>query len=75
MLAETVTHTSIIDRYYQCFNERRFQDAAALFADDAQIEFSPGTPWCGPAGYVQFGETWTTRSRRDVRHRVGELAQ
>lgn len=60
MLAETVTHTSIIDRYYECFNARRFQDAAALFTDDAQIEFSPGTPWCGPAGYVQFAETWTT---------------
>ena len=52
------SRTSLIERYYECFNTRRFSDAAALFADDAQVEFSPGAPWVGPAGYSRFADTW-----------------
>ena len=43
--------------YYNCFNPRRLMDAAALFSE-GQIEFSPGTTWQGPDGYLQFADTW-----------------
>ena len=59
MSTEAIPHTSLVDRYYECFNARRFSDAAALFADDAQLEFSPGTTWVGPWAYLKFAETWT----------------
>jgi hypothetical protein len=51
----------LLHHYYECFNERRFADAARLFADDALIEHLPfGRPHRGPAGYLMFAETWST---------------
>jgi len=57
---DVVSRASIVDRYYDYFNTHRFSEAAALFTENAQLEFSPGVPWHGPAGYQQFAETWTT---------------
>lgn len=57
---QAVSPASLVERYYEYFNARRFADAAALFADDAPLEFSPGSPGIGPAGYMRFAETWTT---------------
>ncbi|HET9831129.1 MAG TPA: ester cyclase [Vicinamibacterales bacterium] len=50
---------SLIEYYYDCFNSRRFADAAALFSE-GHIEFSPGAPWSGPDGYLHFAEAWTS---------------
>jgi SnoaL-like polyketide cyclase len=44
----------LIQQYYRCFNEQRLIDAAALFADDADVELVPGRPERGRAGYLQF---------------------
>ena len=50
---------ALIRHYYQCFNERRFADAAAMCADDALVENIPiGQPQRGPAGYLRFAEAW-----------------
>jgi len=51
---------ALIHEYYTLFNERRFADAAALFADDAVLEQVPMQ--CrerGGAAYLVFAETWT----------------
>ena len=43
----------LIRDYYKCFNERRFADAAELFAFDAVIEHSPSSQSKrGPEGYL-----------------------
>src|ERR1051326_3556612 len=60
MSTDAASHTSLVSFYYECFNARRFSDAAALFTDTAPLEFSPGEPWSGPAGYLRFAETWTS---------------
>lgn len=50
---------ALIRRYYACFNERRFRDAAALFADDALLEHIPfGQQNYGADGYVRFADAW-----------------
>jgi CheY-like chemotaxis protein/ketosteroid isomerase-like protein len=54
-----VVNEDLVRRYYACFNERRFQDAVALFADDAHLELVSGRPESGRAGYVDFAESWT----------------
>jgi predicted ester cyclase len=49
-----------IRRYYACFNERRFTDAALMFADDAVLEQVPFH--CrerGGVAYLLFADTWT----------------
>jgi SnoaL-like polyketide cyclase len=46
--------SDLIQQYYRCFNEQRLIDAAALFADDADVELVPGRPERGRAGYLQF---------------------
>ena len=52
---------SLIHRYYGCYNERRFADAARLFTEDALIEHLPlGRQHRGPAGYLVFAEAWST---------------
>jgi predicted ester cyclase len=51
--------TSIIDRYYAAFNERRFVEAGTLFADDAVLDQLPllrQEP--GAIGYLQFVSAW-----------------
>jgi len=46
--------------YYACFNERRFQDAAAMFAEDAVLEQMPFLQRLrGGSAYHVFAETWT----------------
>jgi predicted ester cyclase len=48
-----------IRSYYACFNERRIQDAAALFTSDAIVLH---VPWNhnerGARAYQRFAETW-----------------
>src|SRR5207245_11281590 len=54
-----MTHL-LIREYYTCFNERRFRDAADLFAADAVIEHPPfGPATRGGNGYMQFAQMWT----------------
>jgi predicted ester cyclase len=49
----------LIREYYACFNERRFSDAAELFADDAVIEHAVmGSRQHGGSGYTRFAEMW-----------------
>lgn len=49
----------LIREYYACFNERRFTDAADLFADDAVVEHGPiGQRLLGGDGYLRFAEMW-----------------
>ena len=44
----------LIREYYRAFNERRFNDAADLFADDAVIQHRPdGVLQTGPEGYLE----------------------
>lgn len=43
----------LIRHYYNAFNERRFDDAAELFTDDAVLEHVPAdVPLKGPAAYL-----------------------
>jgi predicted ester cyclase len=49
---------SLIDHYYRSFNERRLGDAAALFTDDAEIDFAPGKPERGGQGYLRIADAW-----------------
>ena len=49
----------LIREYYECFNQRRFAEAAELFAPDAVIEHAPtGQRQEGGDGYVRFAEMW-----------------
>jgi len=43
----------LIREYYDAFNERRFDDAAELFTDDAAVEHLPARPLLGPNGYLE----------------------
>jgi predicted ester cyclase len=50
---------TLIREYYACFNERRFQDAAKLFAENALLEHIPfGKQHRGKDGYVRFVQAW-----------------
>jgi predicted ester cyclase len=50
---------TLIHHYYACYNQRRFAEAASLFADDALIEHLPlGRQHRGPEGYLRFAEAW-----------------
>lgn len=49
----------LIREYYKCFQERRFTDAAKLFADDAVVERPPfALTLRGGSAYVRFAERW-----------------
>ena len=51
---------AMIREYYNCFNERRFADAAALFAEDAVLEQLPfGSRERGGAAYMLYAGAWT----------------
>src|SRR5438067_6790547 len=68
-------HIERIKQYYACFNERRFAEAAALFADDAVLEQVPFH--CrerGGAAYLLFADTWT-RAFPDARVTVGDIVE
>ena len=51
----TVSETHLLIReYYKAFNERRFDEAAELFTEDALLEHLPSGPGLrGPSGYLQ----------------------
>src|SRR5690349_15232711 len=50
----------LIHGFYQAFNDRRFDDAAAMFSDDAVLEHAPlGRQQHGGEGYRQFTAMWT----------------
>ena len=51
---------SLIQRYYDAFNQRRFDEAARLFADDADLQLMTGERARGGAGYVRFAESWVS---------------
>jgi len=74
----TAVSASSLDRirqYYACYNERRFTDAAALFADDAVLEQVPFH--CrerGGAAYMLFVETWT-RAFPDARVTIEDVVE
>jgi len=44
---------TLIAAYYRAFNERRVADAAAMFADDAQVQHRSNVPLRGPEGYLE----------------------
>ena len=51
---------ALIREYFNCFNERRFADAAAMFADDAVLEQLPfGSRERGGAAYMLYAGAWT----------------
>ncbi len=56
MTTDTESRASFAERYYNGVNARRLHDTPTVFEDDGQIEFSPGTPWVGPAGYLEFAD-------------------
>jgi hypothetical protein len=69
------TYLECIQRYYACFNERRFADAAALFANDAVLEQVPFQ--CrerGGAAYLLFADTWT-RAFPDAAVTIGDVVE
>lgn len=66
MLLPSANDTTAPDRlaqireYYNCFNQRRIADAAAMFADDAVLEQMPFN--CrerGGAAYMLYAGAWT----------------
>jgi predicted ester cyclase len=59
-LRRTGGYLERIRQYYASFNDRRFEDAAAMFTDDAVIEQVPFQ--CrerGGAAYRMFADLWT----------------
>jgi hypothetical protein len=49
----------VVRQLYAAFNERRIDDAAALFRDDAVLEHIPlGRQQRGPDGYLEFVRMW-----------------
>jgi predicted ester cyclase len=61
---------ALIREYFACFNERRFDDAAALFTEDAVLEQVPFH--CrerGGAAYLLFAALWT-RAFPDAQVRI-----
>ena len=61
---------ALIRRYYECFNERRFADAAALLTDDALLEIIPVGQEHGAAGYLRFADAWIAAQMRGRWHRT-----
>jgi steroid delta-isomerase-like uncharacterized protein len=64
----------VIRQFYQYFNERRFDAAAALFSDDAVLEHTPlRRHQLGGDGYLEFARMWT-RAFPDVALSVERVA-
>jgi hypothetical protein len=60
MTQSMVDKRALIATFYDAFNQRRFADAAALFADDAVLEHAtPRRQEQGGAGYLIFARIWT----------------
>ena len=54
------SNLQLIREYYACFNERRFDAAAAMFTEDAVLEQVPfQSRERGGAAYRQFADLWT----------------
>lgn len=53
----------LIEHYYRCFNERRFDEAAALFTEDAVVELIHGARERGGAAYWRFAGAWVAAFR------------
>src|SRR5262245_371067 len=50
---------ALIRQYYDCFNQRRFRDAAALFARDVVVEHPPfQAQQQGSEAFFAFAEMW-----------------
>ena len=51
---------ALIERLYRLFNARELEEAAALFADDALLEYGAarGCQQRGGAGYLEFARKW-----------------
>jgi ketosteroid isomerase-like protein len=65
----------LIREYYQAFNERRFPDAADLFADDAVVQHRPdGDQGRGPQGYLASVES-TLKIFPDLIQRILHVEQ
>jgi len=65
---------ALIARYYLAFNERRFNDAAEMFSDDAQLQHRSNVPLRGPGGYLSSARSATT-SFPDLRLEVVSVKQ
>lgn len=48
----------IVRKYYACFNDRRFPDAADLLAVDVELDYPGAGPTRGRDAYLQFAERW-----------------
>jgi len=50
---------ALIRQYYDCFNQRRFRDAVALFAREAVVEHPPfRQAQKGSDAFLEFAEMW-----------------
>src|ERR1700683_5017009 len=66
---------ALIHQYYTSFNERRIEDAAALFSRDATVDNPPFTgARCGGDAYGQFVDTWL-RAFPDARLTVEHIGR
>ena len=55
----STTHAALIAEFYTCFNERRFAEAAAMFAETALVEHSAvHRTMQGGDGYLTFAKMW-----------------
>jgi predicted ester cyclase len=72
---------TLIHEFYEHFNDRRVAAAAALIADDAVLELTPGHRVVGGCGYTRFAESWiaafpNARFCVDrIEHRGGALSE
>ena len=59
MSEDDATCEAVVRQLYAAFNARRFDEAAALFQDDAVLEHVPlGRQQRGPSGYLEFVGMW-----------------
>jgi predicted ester cyclase len=64
-----------IRAYYACFNQRRFEDSAAMFTDDAVLEQVPFQQReRGGSAYRRFAELWT-RAFPDITFTIQQIAE
>lgn len=55
----SAAHAALIAGFYTCFNERRIEDAAAMFVDDAIVEHAAVHRTVqGGKGYLLFAQMW-----------------
>src|SRR5215203_5835820 len=55
----STNHAALIAEFYTCFNERRFAEAAAIFAENALVEHSAvHRTMQGGDGYLTFAKMW-----------------